>query len=72
MRVHIDTDTNSAILIPDKPESTFKFKINDWVWQYTRNDEYERAQIKACKVINGHNCYTTDLVDQWTNETLLL
>lgn len=50
----------------------FKYEIGDHVWQYTKEDEYERAVIIERTVINDHKCYITDIVPFWTNEDFLL
>lgn len=50
----------------------FKYKIGDLVWQYTKEDDYDQAFITGYKVINGHNCYTTDILDIWQHEDLLI
>lgn len=55
-----------------EPAKPFKYQIGDYVWQYTKYDDYDQAIIADRKVINGHNCYTTDLLDIWQHEDLLL
>lgn len=52
-------------------ETTFKYSIGQTVYQMDYSGDYELARILDRKVINGHVCYLTDLVDKWENETNL-